>query len=70
MMLHFYLSSSPLHLFLALTFGQYIPFENACELQRVVLHLEGVLYGKGFLLDCLRTSPCTKKKKEKKCGEM
>ena len=38
--LHFYLSSPPLHFFLALTLGQYILFENACELQRVVLHLE------------------------------
>ena len=33
----FYLSSPP---FLALTFGQYILFKNACELQRVVLRLE------------------------------
>ena len=38
--LHFYLSSPLLHFFLALTFGQYILFKNACELQRVVLHLE------------------------------
>ena len=38
--LHFYLSSPPLHFFLALTFGQYILFENACELQRVVFLLE------------------------------
>ena len=38
--LHFCLSSPPSHFFLALTFGQYILFENACKLQRVVLHLE------------------------------
>ena len=38
--LHFYLSSPPLHFFLALTFGQYILFENACELQRFVFLLE------------------------------
>ena len=38
--LHFYLSSPPLHFFLALTIGNYILFENACELQRVVLLLE------------------------------
>ena len=38
--LHFYLSSPPLHFFLALTIGHYILFENACELQRVVFHLE------------------------------
>ena len=41
--LHFYLSSPPLHFFLALTIGHYILFENACELQRVVLHLEAEL---------------------------
>ena len=40
--LHFYLSSPPLHFFLALTIGHYILFENACELQRVVFHLEGL----------------------------
>ena len=38
--LHVYLSSPPLHFFLALTIGHYILFENACELQRVVFHLE------------------------------
>ena len=31
---------SSLHFFLALTIGHYILFENACELQRVVFHLE------------------------------
>ena len=41
--LHFYLSSPPLHFFLALTIGHYILFENACELQRVVFHLEAEL---------------------------
>ena len=58
--LHFYLSSPPLHFFLALTLGQYILFENACELQRVVLHLEELsrfVHWKGF---------CTKKRKKRK----
>ena len=35
-----YLQVAKHKFFLALTFGQYILFENACELQRVVLHLE------------------------------
>ena len=43
--LHFYLSSPPLHFFLALTIGHYILFENACELQRVVFHLEEITAG-------------------------
>ena len=50
--LHFYLSSPPLHFFLALTCGLYSLFENACELQRVVLHLEESLHI--FRLLCYR----------------
>ena len=43
--LHVYLSSPPLYFFLALTIGQYILFENACELQRVVFNVEGCVCG-------------------------
>ena len=70
----FYLSSPPLHFFLTLTFGLYTLFENACELQRVVLHLEefsGIVdyVFKFFLLDFANKAlflVLAKKKKKKK----